>query len=232
MNSALGLLTRYGLSKRAGAPPVDPFGVISRDNGGEGTATSSITIPLPAGRAPGRLMLIIFRTSTTSSTTHSTPAGWNLIATAQYGTGGRTSVFTRVATGSESPTITITLNASREAAWATYLIGGAHGAASVEAASTTLNFNPPSLTPSWGAAPNLWLAVATCNRTDTIIATTPANYGNAVTGVSTPSVSNATACQVVSSERILNAASEDPANYGSYSLPNPVSFTVAVRPSP
>lgn len=86
--------------------------------------------------------------------------------------------------------------------------------------------NPPTLTPSWGAADTLWLVVAGASGAVTASAY-PTNY----TDGNDDATSSGTAASIASARRALNAATEDPGTFTISASTNWVAQTLAVRPA-
>jgi hypothetical protein len=86
--------------------------------------------------------------------------------------------------------------------------------------------NPPSLSPSWGAADTLWVAGFGRDDGRGSAVAYPANYGSGQI-FRAEGTAGGTALQLA--RRSLNAASEDPGAFGSVSNPNRA-FTMAIQP--
>jgi hypothetical protein len=89
--------------------------------------------------------------------------------------------------------------------------------------------NPPSLTPSWGAADTLWLAVTGWSEGTITASAFPTNYTN--TGQNGTGVAGSEGVSIGWGFRELNAASEDPGTFTLGSAANWVAFTIAIRPA-
>ena len=127
-----------------------------------GTA-SPHTVNLPAGIAAGDRLIVLFALADTRTVT--TPAGWTLISNvdnpAVFGSSKRLYAFTKVASGSEGATLSLTISGSTSSAHTSYRISGAsqttdpYIAANAGALST--HPDPPALTP--GTTDDfLWIA--------------------------------------------------------------------------
>jgi hypothetical protein len=123
------------------------FNEITKSKG----AATSMTVNIPLLRPIGDL-LMIYGQKGTSGGTLGTPAGWTALIQATS-SNGHVSVFYKVIDGSEANTVTITESAAWPVAFMSFRVSGYQG--TPEGASA--NSGPPSLTPSWGAANNLWL---------------------------------------------------------------------------
>jgi hypothetical protein len=87
--------------------------------------------------------------------------------------------------------------------------------------------NPPNMVPSWGAADTLWIAGFGRDDGRGSAVAYPANYTVGQT-FRNEGTAGGTALQIA--RRTLNAASEDPAAFGSVSNPNRA-FTIAIQPA-
>lgn len=143
------------------------------------------------------------------------------------------------ATGSETGT-TLTTSQLATSVVRAYRINGEHASSSPEAATavtaSTLNPDPPSLTPSWGAEDTTWLAPM-CHRNATSdITSWPASYTSqnerAGGDASSPGASALQVMQGMAS-RELNIATENPGTYtiGGATARVSIAQTVAIRPA-
>jgi hypothetical protein len=161
------------------------------------------TANLPAGIVANDLILFIGRKSAAPTLTF--PAGWNQILSANDGNNVITAlIFFKIAAGGET-NVSITASASTAMQSIAYRISGYVGIPEVaSAASTTGNFDPPNLAPSWGSKKTFWL-IPYVSALAAINPTPPANYTNII---------STTNVQMNSAQRNLQAASEDPAAWG------------------
>ena len=192
--------------------------VKSRTSGNAARNSGSFVVPIPGSAVAGNMFLIA--KSSRFATDDIWPGGWTDLC------GGSTNfnivTYTRyklldagdITTGS----ITIT-QTSGETGWVAYLIGGAKSA---EGAAYIGSWDPPNLTPSWGALDTLWIA-------------TVANYGNwsnaYPSGYSNGLMDGQNESYQWAAEKQLNAASEDPPAYSNIAGGTPVAGTVAIQPS-
>lgn len=116
------------------------------------SGTTSHAVSLPTGIVAGELLILIAAMSATVARTW-TVAGFTLV-TQVSATTGNLAVFKRTADGTEGSTVTATLSAGSNAEYIVYRATGV----GVEAALAGNNFDPPSLSPSWGSARTLWIA--------------------------------------------------------------------------
>ena len=148
----------------------------------------------------------------------------------------------KISTGSETGTFTVAVAggaAASDAAFFLLSIPGAHASAAPEAngyaTGTTSAADPTALTPSWGAADTLWIAVGGSGETGTGgsytgIASAPTNYTDyADSGMSADAIG---AVEGAVAFRQLNAASEDAGAFTTdVSNARSAALLVAVRPA-
>jgi len=195
------------------------------------SANTNHNVTLPAGIVAGDLILIqfVFYPSGTSSA----PSGWTMIDSLTYST--THVIYAKVADGSEGgTTVNIVTSSSSKAAcitrvikdWFGVITGGISKADAVGSSATP---DPPSLSPAWGAADTLWLALTSSYQKVTVSAY-PTNYISGY-NVVTSGGSASTNCGAGSAICQLNAATENP---GTYTLSNStdwIAITIAVRPA-
>jgi len=188
----------------------------------------------------GDLLVMIFvgsQVGADETYTITDPSGWTLLAENQYNDGSgnnrqNTGVYYKVASGSEGgTTVNVATSASVSAAAQVYRItAGTHNSA-VEIGTFSevedgANPNPPSLTPSWGSADTLWLAVATWEDSDFFASAAPASYTNLTT-----EIADSTEDAVISSARRENAtATEDPGTFTAAAEKHQA-FVIAIEPA-
>jgi hypothetical protein len=193
------------------------------------SASTSHSPCLPSGIAVNKLIVVIF--SAQGSQTITWPAGWTALCTSTAQAGnlqGETRY--RIADGSEGSSISVSTSGSTRTAHQAYLIGGWGGTSSDVACGTPsanngTNPNPPALTPSWGAADDLWIVPLAARGGGTISAD-PASYTN---GFGSSTGTGTTDAQTRSARRNLNATSDDPGTFTMTSESYVVS-TIAVKP--
>ena len=132
------------------------------------STSHTVNVPSTSGFS-GQLLLMLGAldgTATISAT------GWTVISSFAIASTGNVSLvgMYRFADGSEASTIAVTSSASEKGEYWVARIQYAHAStppegASIQSASAAAAHNPPSLTPSWGSAANLWFAmgVADCS---------------------------------------------------------------------
>lgn len=176
-------------------------------------------VNIPAG-SPGELVVMLVRRANTIDTVGS---GWNH---STHTPGG--SVLWRMMDGSEGATVSVDgFGARRLIAWA-WRFSGAHG--DVESA-TAEGESSPTLEPSWGSAPNAWIAGITSHRDDRTF-TQPSPWPTPVqldTGGNTFGTNRV--CGAASLD-FFTAASTAPGTWTpSGTTSNPAGWTIAVRPA-
>lgn len=209
--------------RHGGSVPAGP--VIAATNTGtdNSTATTSADVQLPAGIQAGELLMIVGGNGGTLTSVAAT--GWTVLYN-----GTKQTILYKFASGSEGASVTVSWTGSIKNVWHSVRITGAHASTAPEIASATGNSNapnPPTLTPSWGSAANLWIATfgAGQNEADTY----PAAYtDNRYTEANTTGSANA---GIGFATRALTATDDDPAAYGIAETRPWNANTVAVRPA-
>lgn len=196
------------------------------------SVVTSMAVNLPASVSSGDLLLAFV--SVRNAGTWTVPTGWVEFASQVGGSSvGETTVFYKVADGSEGSTATWTAGTGTSAAWQTRKVTSWHGTTPPEATTAsgdfTTNPNPPSLTPSWGSADTTWVEVAGNSATANL--TTGASSGYSDYALNTAS-SGGAQCSIASAYLQNAATSEDPgemANAGS--IRYWAAVTIGIRPS-
>lgn len=183
-------------------------------------------VPMPATVPAGALLIACISLDATNPFTV-IPSGWtNLGSGAGIG-----HVFAKVADGSEGGT-TPRWQTTSALGWSShvYLITDWFGSLSgVEAAMDNLatgDPDPPSLTPSWGAADTLWIAYAGQQATETV-SSGPTGYSTPIVDSDTSSAAKETS---MSCRRDLNAVSDNPSVFDTNVAAAWRAFTIAIRP--
>lgn len=198
------------------------------------TSVTSMPVNMPATvNAGDRLIAVV---SVRNAGTFTRPSGWNEL-NAQTGGGGgvgKTTVFEKIAAGTEAGTTpTWTASTGTTGIWQVIRVTGAHASTPSEVTVTSGDSsaaNPPSITPSWGAADDLFIAIAGHAAISAAAwSAGPTNYtGFQNNGAS----SGGSAVSIASATRQLNATSEDP---GTFTVSGSNRFwaaaTIAIRPS-
>lgn len=200
----------------------------------QGSATTTHGILLPEDVESGDLLVAAIAVSE-ADVTFSWPAGWTELADTSADESGHDVGFSaayRVADGSEGSTVTVTSSDSLRSAHQTWRIAGAMGPPEIAVATGGTNTglaSPPALSPSWGAADTLWLAMLAMSAPRSHSGY-PSNYTN---GVNTETGTTSSHVALRTAQRELNAASEDPGNFSfAASISTAwVTATVAIRPA-
>lgn len=173
------------------------------------TQATSHDVTLPSTIEAGNLLVMIARLNTG---TVGAPPGWSVLG--DDGLLGATStgsqaVFTKIATGSEGATANVSASGAAGCVAITYEISGWSDVVALVADATE---DPPNLAPWFGAQDTLWIAnMASLRTNDWSVSAAPTNYSNLLEAAN-PSVS-ASSVGMVSAERTLNAASENPGTF-------------------
>ncbi len=197
--------------------------VVARNSGSNAYGTSQV-INLPPGIVSGDL-LIICAAFYPATPTLTWPAGWTVI----FNTANteRLEIAYRHADGTEGTSITVTASASVYGGYTDYLVSGASTttAPEVSAAATGNSANPAPapLTPTWGAADTLWLAVEGSGFNT--VTTYPAGFVNGlVAGINGDAATG-------SAELQANTATESPGTFTIGGLGAWVAATVGIQPA-
>lgn len=217
----------------------------------QANATATRTFPDLAGltKNSGDLLVAIvvgYQGSLTANIWGTWGGGFTEIRDTGTATQHNVGIAYKISTGAETGTFTVVQAATvtGHAGMIVMSIPGAHASAAPEvlaalAVATAASADPAALTPSWGAADTLWIAVGASGETSLsgaytgmgLAAGPPTNYGNAVSTGESADVIGAIALAVAF--RQLNAASEDVGTWSSADLSNArnAAIVIAVRPS-
>lgn len=194
------------------------------------TSVTSMAISLPASIASGNLL--IAHVGVRNAGTWTPPTGWTQLAKqAGGGAVGETVAWYKIATGSEGTSATWTAGTATTAAWQVRKITSWHGTTPPEmtaASGDAVAVNPPSLTPSWGSADTLFLALAGSSADTMNFTAAPTNYTDLVT---TAASTGGGASNAGSAIRQLTGASDDPGTFTTSTNRWWAALTVAVRPA-
>lgn len=207
------------------------FPTVEGTSSGNGTPSSSITtVTLPSSIAANDLILI-FVTNSGGQSVENAPSGYTLIDVHQSGDQTCIAAYYKIAAGGETSTTIDWFGTPDGDAYICYRITGYNSTTPVAFISTQESNgaqttpDPASLSPSWGSADNLWLALINCGA-DGGTPTAPSGYSNLLfqTGTGTPD------CFIASSQKTATASSENP---GAYSANSSVyqEMTVAIQPA-
>lgn len=194
------------------------------------TSVTSMAVNMPASISSGDLL--IAAVGVRNAGTWTPPSGWDLLEEkAGGGTVGETGVWYKIADGSEGATQTWTTGTATTAAWHSFKVTTWHGTTPPEYTSTngdSAAVNPPSLSPSWGSADTLWIALAGSSANTMSFTGSPTDF----TGLTTSTASSGGGASNMGSAFRQNAtATEDPSAFTTSTNRWWASFTIAVRPS-
>jgi hypothetical protein len=196
-----------------------------------GSDATNHNVTMPAAVNSGDLLIVLFANDGNATVT--TPGGWNLLTSNSSSAAVRLSAYYKIAAGTEGGTlVNFVTSATEQAAAQVYRITSWHGTTPPEIssnASSSTTPNPPSLNPAgWDVEETLWIAAAGVDGTPSGGTSYPASYGN---GTRTESGGGQN-CMVISANRILTAASEDPGQFtNGDGAKDWVACTIAVRPA-
>jgi len=161
------------------------------------------------------IMFMASRQDTTSS-----PSGWTVLANSAY---NWNIVIARVMDGTEGATIPFTFGTTGNSSTIKYVVRDYTGFPEVAA---SVSGDPPSLSPSWGAADTLWIAAANRVGGSNVITTgAPVDYSNFLVEYSPSTLTTNNVASTA--DRELNAATEDPGSFAG-ALQNK-SVTIAIQ---
>jgi len=194
--------------------------------------TTSHVVAFDDTAVAGQLLLVMFDAGNTAgavSFTVSTPAGWTALFDKAYNTGEKYShlaCFYKVAAGGED-SVTITTSASAQSGYVAYRIINYSGTPEAGTAATgnDTHPNPPSLSPTWGSANDLWIAVEGASDTsDVSVSGYPANYTLSQESAYRSFV------HIGAAGRVYEGASEDPGTFTISSAQPWAANTIAISP--
>lgn len=207
------------------------------------SAAGSFAFNLPATINSGDLLLLLVSLQSepdqddeNMTATDSTSDAWTELQDEYEGNRGQWGVWSKVADGDEDGgTVTVSIANQATAAGQVLRIINWYGSASgVEIGSIAFvqlstNPNPPSLTASWGAEDNLWIAICHAIDDDATVSAAPSGYSGldyAITGGGT----NAGA--TIGHAYLENAAAtENPGTFTISETENTGANTIVIRPA-
>ncbi len=198
------------------------------------TNTTTQTVSLPSGIASGHLLIVLV-SCVSNAQTITWPAGWTELFSQDVSTTQTVEAAYRVADGTEGSTISVSTPGSTACGHLAYRITGQHASSAPEdgapATGTSTTPDPPSLTASWGAEDNLWIAVfGSYNASNPAPPSAPTDYNNNFIEVSEGASDARTTMGM--GTRNLNTATENP---GTFTQPEAaghwVANTIVVRPA-
>lgn len=198
---------------------------------------SSHPLNLPSGISSGDLLLVFAAFNGLPTVTD--PSGWTVLVSKTNTDTYR--IYAKIASGSEGSTVTVALSGANRAASVSYRLTGARSTIDTTATSSatisissasdanTATPDPPSLTPAWGSAENLWIAATFASDSSFTFSSYPTNYSLGQVNAQGGSQGNGTAVSVAS--RLLTAATEDPGTFTTVTSRTRSTYTLAIRPS-
>lgn len=211
----------------AATGPASAYPQILTTNTYAGAANTTHALNLPTGITSGDKLLLFVVMNGTPTVTD--PTGWTVLDSQV--TSKTYKIYVRDADGTEGSTATLTLSSSVAVAANAYRVSGAaSGLTSSSIAfagpvsASTATPDPPSLTPTWGSAADLWFAVAFAG-TNYANSAYPSGYtlGQLTTIV-------ASAVGVSSAANQVTAATEDPGTFTQGNANPRLAYTIALRP--
>lgn len=195
--------------------------------------TTPLAVNIPARTAGDRVLVILGADASIDTQTWSLAAldgsAFTLLGST-YETSSISQSFTVIAPSTESAsTVTATGTASKVVSTQAYVISGAH-ATRIGRAAVAASGNPPSLTPSWGSAENLWFATVIGRNGNAWATAAPTGYGN-LRIVGDHSSGLADYAPVSVCYRQLEAASDDPTAFTLNNTAVGGAATLAVGPA-
>ena len=197
-----------------------------------GGFNNSCVLTVPAGVAPGNLMVVAFPLAANGNDRGVTgvPAGWSLVASGPAGADGDGFfVYAKVAgAGEGGASYTWTLGGSANCVFAfAEVAGGAIG--KVEASFGATTIDPPAHTPAGGSAETVWIALS--KYTNQLVAATaapagysPAQFAQSWTGTGSNEV------RMGGAWKQSTVASEDPGAFAwSGTGSSPQAVTISIR---
>lgn len=202
--------------KVAPAPHVAPVvaGAAVSDTGASPATTTSAT--LPASVAAGDL-LVVMAVPSTSGVTISTPAGWTALTWGALTGNGTAAIFYKQAAGGET-SVSLTHGSARLACIA-YRITGWDSAKAPEvgtaATGSSVNPDPPSISPSWGTTRNDLFLAACCvaNGNTGVTSAYPSGYSNGQTTRTQKGDSSDVRISCAEKRTTIMVSSEDPGTF-------------------
>lgn len=195
-----------------------------------GADATSHLVNMPAVVSSGDLLIALIAVD--GNPTITTPSGWTFLQQSNVTTIVKGAVYYKVAAGTEGGTTVdfATGTSERMMAQVVRIQAGTYSGTPESAVANTassVNPDPPNLTPSWGALNTLWIAMSSMDNTRTVsvypLANNQVRTANASTG--TAYVTLAT-CSTNNSGSSLN-----PGTFTINIASDSVNFTIAVRPT-
>ncbi len=189
---------------------------------------STHVISMPAGIQVGDLLLVFFGTDGDNTITDSQT--FTVLDQQSYGTANFGAVLYKIATGSDTLTITVSVT-NEPSSHIVYRIDGWESTFAPElstfAVGATSNPNSTIVTPSWATDDTLYIALETNDRNRTVSA-----YPNLYTGSQLSETGGGSGdCHVGVATRNYNNPSDDPAQWTLSASDQWIAWTIAVAPT-
>lgn len=214
-----------------------PVHEVASDVATSNGAGTSHVITLPATIASGDRLIAIIKSATpgaafTYTWDNSTAGTWSQIFELATADEERAAVYAKIADGTEDGlSLTITSSGSVATKALAVRVSGAHASAAIEATTdatqNSATHDPPSITPSWGAADTLFIALAMQQGGVREYSAYPTSYTE--TGF-VNNGGNPGAC-IGYAYRANNTTTEDPSAFTSSASLRPIVATLAIRPA-
>lgn len=199
---------------------------------GISTAASSQNIDMPSSVEADNLLLMMLAYDGSGSAP-TTPTGWTGLINSNSNSSGRMLVYKQAAGDEGGTSVSVTLGATAACAATVYEISGWNDLEYEDGIgnptyTVSASPNPPSLSPSWGAADTLWIAGVMAVDDNGTFNSAPTNYTN-LEQIAAGAAVNASA-EVGSARRERNVATEDPGTFSMSEIEGWVAVTIAVEP--
>ncbi len=209
-----------------------PFPQVVTSSTSTSINTQSHSVTLPSGIAANDGLIILFQHDGTTIEEDATLSGWTRADYVSVSTSAL-AIFTKLAVGSESGSVTVTTTTGERAAhvalridsWFENISTGIE--ISSGATDTSTAPNPDSLTPAWGALKTLWIAVYGQNNGGTTSGY-PTNFADNQLNASTGDGSGEVQVACASKEELT--ATQDPGAFTSSKSAAWRALTIAIRP--
>lgn len=197
------------------------------------TNTTTHTVALPASISAGQLLIIAISFSANVNAT--LPGTWTaeLVDNGDSGTSTGLWIAWKFASGSEGASVNVTSSGSCQSAHASARFTGMHASAAPEAGTVTVTVNstthnPTSLTPSWGSADTLFMALVGWRNAARTISSYPTNYTDNQTSKNNSGGGNQGA--IAFATRNVTGTSDDPGSFTLNAASGGQCITLAIRP--
>lgn len=199
------------------------------------TASISKTCNLPSGIVADSLLILVLRSA--GADVHGTPSGWTALVlnNTSDASNDSTSIYYKVANGSEGGTVIVSATASLKFASVSWRVHNhiKTTAPEITAVATGTSTAPDStsLTPAGGPKDFLWASVSAYEGEQTDPPTYPTNYSVGQRSANSDTAGAvATNCRANIAGRQLNGSSEDPGAWSISVSDDWSAWTLAVHP--